>query len=318
MTDLSSFDFNKIYLFTQVVKAGSFSAAGRSLNVPKTTISRKVAQLEAHLGVRLLHRTTRHLSLTEIGRIYYERCTRILMDLEEANLMVTTRQEIPRGQLRLTAPSSFGTAILNHWMKEFLTCYDQVTLNVILTNRYVDLFREGIDVAFRGGPLRDSSLSHRKVCDLPYWICASPAYLALHGEPQTPFELQNHWCICFSTGSAPTGHSWRFQHAHQHAHQWIDVDIPGRILVNDVAFARRAVLAGSGISYFPGTMVHDDIRSGQLVRLLPTWPMAEREVFMVYRGDRLLSPKVKAFLDFVEAQSSKLQAWLRSESVDTP
>lgn len=310
MTGFSSFDFNEIYLFTQVVKTGSFSAAGRSLNIPKATISRKVAQLETSLGARLLNRTTRHLSLTEVGLIYYERCTRILADLEEANLMVTARQEIPRGRLRLTAPSSFGTAILNHWIDEFLTCYDQVTLDVILTNRYLDLLSEEIDVAFRGGPLSDASLNSRKICDLPYWICASPAYLDQFGEPQTPTELQQHHCICFSTGSAPSGSPWTFQQDHA----WIEVKITGRVLVNDVALARQAVLAGSGISYLPGTLVRDDIREGRLIRLLANWPMAEREMFMVYRGDRLLSPKLRAFLDFVEERLPALQSSLASAS----
>ena len=312
MSGFLEFDFNELYLFVQVVKAGSFSAAGRSLNVPKTTISRKVAQLEANLGVRLLHRTTRHLRLTEVGRVYYDQCTRIFSDLEEANLMVTARQDIPHGTLRITAPSSFGTAILNRWIDEFLICHDQVTLDLILTNQYLDLLAEGIDVAFRGGPLGNSSFNTRKVCDLPYWICASPSYIDANGMPETPTDLLHHRCICFSTGSAPTGYPWRFQKGQE----WIEMDIPGRLLVNDVTFARQAALAGFGISYLPGTIIRDDIWKNRLVKLLSPWPMAEREVFMVYRSDRLLSPKVSAFLEFVDHQIPVLCDWLASVSTE--
>jgi len=306
MAGFPDFDFNELYLFVQVAKAGSFSAAGRSLDVPKTTISRKVARLEANLGARLLHRTTRHLSLTDIGRVYYEHCTRILADLEEANLMVMAQQAVPHGTLRLTAPSSFGTTILNRWIDAFLNHHPQVTLDVILTNQYLDLLSEGIDVAFRGGPLSDSSLSSVKVCDMPYWICASPSYLESHRTPQIPTDLMHHRCICFSTGSAPTGHPWRFKQNHD----WFELEIPGRVLANDVTFARQAVLSGFGISYLPGTMVRDDIQEGRLEKLLLPWPMAEREMFMVYRGDRLLSPKLRAFLAFVDEQIPLLQSWL--------
>ncbi|MEM9450081.1 MAG: LysR family transcriptional regulator [Cyanobacteria bacterium P01_E01_bin.6] len=308
MAGVPNFDFNELYLFVQVVKAGSFSAAGRSLNIPKTTISRKVAQLEANLGVRLLHRTTRHLKLTEVGRIYYDQCTRIISDLEEANLMVTARQNIPYGTLRVTAPSSFGTTVLNHWIDGFLIQYDQVTLDVILTNQYLDLLAEDIDVAFRGGPLRHSSFNTRKICNLPFWVCASPSYLDANGIPEIPSDLLNHRCICFSTGSAPTGYPWRFQQGQE----WTEIDISGRILVNDVAFARQTVLAGFGISYLPGTLIRDDIEQRKLVRLLSPWPMAEREIFMVYRSDRLLSSKVRAFLEFVEDQVPILCDWLDS------
>ncbi|NER78136.1 MAG: LysR family transcriptional regulator [Leptolyngbya sp. SIO1D8] len=308
MTRFPKFDFNELYLFVQVVKAGSFSAAGRSLNIPKATVSRKVAQLEANLETRLLYRTTRHLSLTEVGRLYYDRCTRILADLEEANLMVTAHQDIPHGTLRLTAPFSFGNAILNRWLAAFLDQYPQVTLDVILTNQYLDLLTDRIDVAFSGGPLEESSLSYRKVCDLPYWVCASSTYLETYGVPETPFDLLDHRCLCFATGSAPAGYPWRFKQDQEE----IEIIIPGRVLVNDVTFARRAVLSGFGITYLPGTLVRDDILQGRLVHLLTAWPMAEREVFMVYRGDRLLAPKVQAFLEFVEEQIPSLRDWLTS------
>ena len=301
-------DFNEMYLFIQVVKAGSFSAAGRSLGIPKTTISRKVAHLEATLGSRLLHRTTRHQSLTDIGQLYYDRCTNILADLEEANRMVTVRQEVPVGTLRLTAPSSFGTAILNQWMDDFLTHHKQVKLDVVLTNQYLDLLAEGIDIAFRGGPLADSSLNHRKVCDLPYWVCASPTYLDVYGIPKDPADLNHHRCISFSTGRSPSGAPWRFR---DHL-GWVEINMDAQMIVNDVSFAHQAILSGGGISYFPGTMVRDDIQNGRLVRLLSAWPLTTREVYLVYRGDRLLSPKVRAFLEFVEEKIPDLLTWLAS------
>ena len=155
------FDLNEMAIFVKVVQTGSFIGASRALDIPKATISRKLAQLEETLGSRLLQRTTRKVNLTEVGRVYYEHCARILGDIEEANLMVTALQSVPSGTLRISASVVFATTVLHHWLAEFLQQYERVNTELILTTRYVDLVAEGIDLAFRAAPWGDSVTAHK-------------------------------------------------------------------------------------------------------------------------------------------------------------
>lgn len=287
------FDLNDIAVFVKVVETGSFIGASRALGIPKTTVSRQVAQLETNLGARLLHRTTRKLKLTEVGTAYFDRCLRIMEDIEEANLAVTATQSIPQGTLRITATENFGTKILNQWLLEFLQNHEQVNAEVLFSSNYIDLVAEGMDIAFRFGPLEGSSLISRHIGSILYWLCASPDYLRSRGEPKKPQDLTQHSCIV--VGSLPGGGQWRFTGS---AGEEV-IAVSGRVKANNVILAQQAVLAGLGIAYLPSYKVAEDIKAGRLVRILTQWTTEVRNLYAVYPSDRHLSPKVRAFLDFI-------------------
>lgn len=310
----SQFDLNAMVIFVKVVQAGSFIGAARALDVPKTTVSRKVAQLEEMLGTRLLQRTTRQSNLTEVGRVYFDRCVRILGDLEEANLAVNALQATPHGTLRISASAVFATSILNHWLAEFLNQYERVSAELILTNQYVDLVAEGIDLAFRATPWGDAYLVGHNLGMMPYWVCASPEYLAEKGEPSTPQDLLNYHCISLSAETIPGGTKWVFHQGNTEE----AVCISSRIRANDFLFVKQLVLQHAGIACLPSVLVMNDIQSGRLVQLLHSWSLTNREIYLVYPSDRHLSPKVKAFLDFVLAKVTPQPPWAISSSSKPP
>lgn len=298
------FDLNTMAIFVKVVQAGSFIGAARALDIPKTTISRKIAQLEETLGTRLLQRTTRKVNLTEVGRVYFERCAKILGELEEANLTVTALQAVPHGTLRISASVVFATSVLHHWLVEFLNRYERVSAELILTNRYVDIVSEGIDLAFRAAPWGDSGVAH-KLGAMPYWVCASPEYVARKGEPLTPQDLVHHHCIGLNAETIPGGTKWVFQNgATEEA-----IRISSRIHANDFLFIKQLVLQHSGIACLPSVLVLEDIQAGRLMRLLNQWSLTSRDIYLVYPSDRHLSPKVKAFLDFAIAKVTPQPPW---------
>lgn len=298
------FDLNATMIFVKVVQIGSFVGAARALDVPKTTVSRKVAQLEETLGTRLLQRTTRQINLTEVGRVYFDRCVRILGDLEEANLAVAALQAVPHGTLRISASTVFATSILNHWLTEFLSQYDRVSAELLLTNEYVDLVAEGIDLAFRATPWGSSHLVGHNLGRMPYWVCASPKYLG-KGKPSIPQDLLNYHCIGLSAETIPGGTKWIFQQGNTEE----VVCISSRIRANDFLFVKQLVLQHNGIACLPSVLVMDDIQAGRLVQLLHSWSLSSREIYLVYPSDRYLSPKVKAFLDFVLAKVTPQPPW---------
>ncbi len=285
------FDYNDMVLFVKVVENGSFIEASRRLGVPKSTVSRKVAELENTLGVLLLQRTSRKLKLTDTGQAYFDRCVALVAGIEEANLAVTTEQPTPRGSLKVSAPITLGTHILGPWLMEFVQLYPEVELDVELTNRAVNLVEEQIDVTFRVGGLKDSSLIARKLWPAPYRLCANPSYLKRHGIPHVPKDILQHTCIRIrytSTWSfvSPTGE--------------LETILPsGRIVVNDVTLACQAALAGQGLVYLPNIFVADYFKNEDLIPVLDDWPSHPRHVYAIYPTNRHLSAKVRALLDFI-------------------
>lgn len=302
---LPQFDLNEMAIFVKVVQAGSFIGTARALNMPKTTVSRKIAQLEQTLGVRLLQRTTRKVNLTEVGRVYFERCTKILDDIEEANLAVTALQAVPHGMLRISASVVFATSVLHNWMGEFLNQYEQVNAELILTNRCVDMVSEGIDLAFRAAPWGDSSLIAHKLGVMLYWVCASPKYLERAGKPLTPQDLVHHRCLGLSAETIPGGTKWVFQNGTTEK----VIRIASRIQANDFLFIKQSVLQHGGIACLPNVLVLEDMQAGRLIRLLDQWSLDSRDIYLVYPSDRYLSPKVKAFCDFVMAKVTPQPPW---------
>jgi DNA-binding transcriptional LysR family regulator len=283
-------DLSEIGVFVKVVATGSFSQAARDLGLPKSTVSRKVSQLEERLGARLLQRTTRKVALTEVGAMYHERCARILPELEEAERAVTELQDVPRGLLRVAAPSRFG--LLGPVIAEFLSLYPDVKVEVVCSDRVVDLIEEGFDVAIRAGSLADGSLVARRLMEsIPHYVVASPEYVARRGSPDEPQQLARHDCLVFGGGRDPR--TWRFRRGNRE----VDVTIAGRATINDFELLRQAALAGHGIARLPVQVACADLRAGRLVRIVEEWQPAEVPLSLVYPSTRHLSPKVRAFID---------------------
>src|SRR5690606_24507529 len=285
-----SMDLNEVVIFARVVQAGSVTRAARQLGLPKSTVSRKVSELEERLGIRLLQRTTRKLSLTGEGRAYYPHCARVVSELEAAERAVTELHATPHGRLRVSAPLHFG--FLGHITAEYLSRYPEVSVEVVCTDRLVDLVEEGFDLAVRVGRLGDSSLVARKLGTSKRILVASPDYLEARPPLRTPNELGALDALCFGLGEDET---WRLERGGQH----VELKITGRIVANDFELLHRAALAGAGIGMLPLPRVSSDLRYGRLRHVLPDWRSTESPVSVVYPSVRHLSPKVKAFVDLL-------------------
>jgi DNA-binding transcriptional LysR family regulator len=287
-------DLNEIVVFARVVQAGSFTAAARQLELPKSTVSRRVADLEERLGARLLQRTTRRLSLTDVGQTYYQHAARVLAELEAAELAVTRLQEVPRGLLRITMPLNFGH--LGPAVSSFLERYPEVEVEVVCADRIVDLVQEGFDLAVRAGPLADSTLVARSLGAMRRLAVASPAFVSRYGAPKEPEELAGLPCVVF--GADPSRTRWSLQSDER----IVSVTVRPRLTVNDFDFLDEAARAGLGVAMIPDFRCVAPLRSRHLVRLLPDWSSPGVPVHAVYPSTRHLSPKVTAFLEHLRTQ----------------
>lgn len=248
--------------FVAVVEAGSFSEAARRTGVSKAMVSKQIGQLETDLGARLLHRTTRRVSATSTGQAYFEQCLPLLAELDELDAAMRVNTAEPKGELRVTAPISFAELHLMQAVSDFSSRYPEVRLNLILSDRFVDLVDERIDVAIRIGDLEDSSLVARKLGETSPLLCAAPGYLEEHGEPTHPRQLSEHLCVIDS--NHPAGTLWTFRDANDS----ITIDVNAKVTVNSARAAAELTLLGQGIGYLPSFAVADDIEQGRLVRLL--------------------------------------------------
>lgn len=289
-------DLNEILVFTRVVQAGTFTKGAALLGMPKSSVSRKISDLEDRIGARLLQRTTRNLGLTDVGRIYYERCARIIAELEEADQAVDRMRAAPCGVLRVTAPLSF--AMLGPIVAAFLNRYPEVKVELVCTERVVDLVNEGFDVAIRAGELDDSTMVARRLGVIERVLIAAPAYLKKKGTPRTPAELSEHACITFGAGPSPE--VWTLHSGDKKA----EVRVAPRLTVNDFEMMREAARSGIGIAWIPKFVCRDELSGGELRQLLPDWCSSATPVHAVYPTTRHLSPKVLAFLEMVRAQLS--------------
>ena len=274
------------------VDGGSLSAAGRALGMPLPTVSRKVSDLEAHLGIRLLHRTTRQLVLTDAGRDYVAACRRILEDVGDAERAATGEFSLPRGELVVSAPLVFGRLHVVPVLCDFLRDYPDVNVRLVLGDRVVNLIDDHVDLAVRIGELPDSRLHAVGVGMIRRVACASPAYLAEHGEPPSPRDLQHHRCISFETMLSPP--AWRF------VVDGRDTAVPvhSRLVVNTAEAAIDAASSGLGITRVLSYQIERAERDGTLVRVLTAFEPAAVPVNLVYPHHGRLPLKLRAFLDF--------------------
>jgi DNA-binding transcriptional LysR family regulator len=283
-------DLNDIVVFTKVAETKSFTGAADALGLPKSTVSRKLAQLEERLGVRLVQRTTRKLALTDIGEMYYERCARIVHDVTAAEQLVTDMQATPRGRLRISATVDFSTRWLGDIVASFLAIHPEINIELEASDQVVDLIEDGFDVAVRFGPMPESTLIARRLCTLQLVMAASPAYLA-----KTPVksidELDGLEHILFTPTSATQ--AWTL-HNGEATHEF---GRPARFASNNYGAVRDVALAGGGICLLSEFMIADDLAAGRLVRVLPEWHTRVTEVHAVYPARHNLPPRLTLFLD---------------------
>jgi DNA-binding transcriptional LysR family regulator len=288
-------DLNDTLVFVKVVEHGSFISAARALRLPKTTVSRKVQDLETRLGAQLLHRTTRKLGLTEAGNIYYEHCQRISRELDEAESAVGQLQGGPRGWLRITAPYSMGIERIAPLLGQFHALHPEVRVEMVLTNDPLDLIDKEIDVALRVGHLPDSNLVARRLATLRTQVYASQHYLDRHGEPLHPDDLQHHRTLAMNKQRRNGGFLWPLSDGGKIA----DYRIEPVFVANDPAGLRGALLCGEGLMLCSDVMVAAYVERGHLRRVLPAWTGPEYELNALFPRGRVQSPKVRAFVDFL-------------------
>ncbi|MFC5473338.1 LysR family transcriptional regulator [Paraherbaspirillum soli] len=280
--------------FRRVVETGSFTAAAAELNQSHTIVSRQVRQLELQLGAQLLNRTTRRFALTEAGQEYYERCRHIIDQVDDAAHAVSAHQARPSGQLRINAPMAFGTLELAQWLPSFIIANPQLKVDLVCDDRLVDLIEEGFDVALRlTHALPDSTLVAKRLAASDMLLVASPDYLQRHGIPQTPADLAQHNCLTYTLAQKPGEFHFRAADGTVHS-----ATVRGNLQANTGIALRSAALAGLGIAASGSFIVHEDLRRGDLVQVLPDFTLRPRELYVLYPQNRHLSPKVRAFVDF--------------------
>ncbi len=278
-------------LFARVVEAGSFSAVAREFGIGQPAVSKQIAGLEARLGVQLLRRSSRSLSLTEAGQIFYESVVRLLGELDMAETAIKRGQTQPSGTLRVTLSAGFGRLVVVPLLPAFHAAYPQVVVDLLVSDRFVDLIEEGLDVAIRLGNLADSGLIARRIGQSPRVTVASPSYLVRAGAPATPADLAHHACIAFTFQRDPR--------------DWAFATPEGRVLhtpkgivrANDAEHIRAAALAGSGIAQAPRWLFADDIARGDLLEVLGDFPGDLTPIQAVYPAGRRPPGKVRAFID---------------------
>lgn len=295
--------FTAMQVFAAVVDEGGFSAAARRLNMAKSAVSTTVKGLEAELGVALLNRTTRTLSLTEAGQRYKDRCDQILADVDDADREAAALTATPRGTLKISAGVSFGIKELGPVVAAYMAAYPDVRVDLQLADRYVDLVDEGFDLAVRIGELSDSSLIARRLTATRRVVCAAPGYLAAHGTPLHPNDLRQHHCISYSL--LASGTNWTFTVDGRP----LTVPVTGRLAGNNGDVLRTAAVAGAGIVYGPSFIVADDLRAGRLVPLLSAYESPPVGIHAVYPPSRHVSAKVRSFIDFLGSHCGNPPPW---------
>jgi DNA-binding transcriptional LysR family regulator len=276
--------------FVKAADLGGFAPAAAALGISPTMVGLHVRALENRLGSRLLNRTTRRQSLTEVGRLYYERCRQILADIEDADQTASQLRAAPRGRLRVNASVSFGVHALTPVITDYLAAYPEVEVDLTLNDRVIDLVEEGFEVALRVGPLNDSGLVARPLAPYQLVACAAPAYLARYGTPRQPADLAQHNCLVFDRGGS--ANTWVFQDGQ-------NITTRGAFRTNSGEALRVAALRGVGLIQQPRVLLVEELRAGRLVQVLPEYALPSLPMHLVYLPDRRPTPKLRTFIDFV-------------------
>jgi len=282
--------------FATVVDQGGFTDAAKKMGISKSAVSKHISSLEARLGARLLNRTTRRVSPTEIGLAYYDRARRVLSDAGEADALVASMQSAPAGLLRLSVATDFGVNHLSPILGDFLQQFPDITVNMVLNNRYVELISEGFDMAIRMGDLEDSSLRARKLTETQMRMIAEPSYFEKHGRPTRLDDLNSHKLLHYSNQAS--GNAWKITAPSGEERQ---IRSAGWLSVNDGQSLLNACIAGLGIAYLPSFLYANAMEQGQVVDVMPDLPVERTGIYAVYPSGRFTQPKVRAFIDFLVA-----------------
>ena len=298
--------FDSMRVFAKVVENSSFAGAAARLDISASMVTLHVKELEERLGVRLLNRTTRKVSLTETGRAYYERCTRLLADLEETEQAVSDMHAAPRGELHVNATPSFGILQLAPAMADFTARFPGISVELMLSERIVDLGEDGFDVAVRVGELPDSSLIAHQLAPCRMVVCGAPSYFEKHGKPRTPADLTAHNCLTVAETGSSYYRAWHLTAADGTA---LNISPIGNLRTNSGAVLKVTALAGHGLVCLPTYLVGDALQSGRLVTVLDDYMAPPLPLRALYPHNRYLSAKVRAFVDFLAARFGKEPPW---------
>lgn len=296
-------DLNELQFFIQVSQQRSFTKAARRLGVPKSTVSRAISRLEGRLGVRLVERTTRSVSLTEVGELYLNRCLRVIEEAEQADLAVGALQAVPRGTLRVGAPVAFARSILGPRIAGFLSAYPEMRLHIQLLNGPEPSRQSGLDLIVQAGTPEDSNLLVKPLMRIRLGVYASPEFLAHRPLPATPADLLQLGCIattCDTHGEAGDFATWRLRHGNELK----EIRVEARVSVPDPTINHQLALAGVGAALLAQQVLQPDVEQGRLIRILPDWEPEPIELYALYPSRLDSSPKVRALLQFLRQEPS--------------
>ncbi len=291
--------------FSRIVTSGSYAEAARQLGLTRSAVSKAVSELEHQLGARLLDRTTRRVTPTEAGRVYYDRIAGILADVEETEAAVSRLHDEPKGLLRVNAPMSFGTMYLSSAIADFMVAYPDLRIEAIMNDRFIDPLEEGVDVTIRIGVLQDSSLIARRLSPARRVLVASPRYLHLHGVPRVLDDLATHRVLNFGHASGPQ--RWQLQADGD----VVSVPVNAVLCSNNGDVLRAAAVNGNGITLLPTFLVGPDIAAGRLSAVLPDHPPVGLGIYALYAPNRYLAAKTRVFVDFLSARFGDRPEWDR-------
>jgi DNA-binding transcriptional LysR family regulator len=296
--------FTAIQIFKNVVELEGFSAAAQELRISTAAVSKNISNLESHLGVQLLTRTTRRMCATEAGLEYYSRCVKILEDLNTADQNAMAASEFPRGRLRVNAPMSFGIRHLSPVITQFLENYEHIEIDLELDDKVVSLFDGKFDVGIRiGKPLLDSSMIARQLSPIKRCLCGSPEYFNKFGIPDSPMDLSDHQCLVYSLSSSPG--VWDFKGPEGE----MQFSVNGRYRVNNSLALRESLIAGLGLTLTPTFLVDEDLREGRLITVMKDWSPQPLGLFVVYSQVRHVPPKVRLFVDYLASKFKENPYW---------
>lgn len=291
--------YDDLAIFIAVVERGSLIAAANKINIPSSTLSRRLSRLEADLKIKLLERTSRKIHLTEKGKIFYEQCSPLIQQLKQSTKALTESIDNAHGKLKITVPTYIGNTMMAGFFVDFMTLYPKIDLEMILSNDIEDILDKEIDVAIRVGPLDDSNFIAQRLWDIDYVLCASPEYLSKYAMPSTPEDIRNHQAIILRTQPFP----WRFRRLEEQLDTYITP--LSRLDLNDFQLAIHAAINGIGIICLPGLIAKELLNSGQLVQLMPEYElMNRRTVYAVYPERRYLPKKIKLLIDYIKKRST--------------
>ncbi|PHR83349.1 MAG: LysR family transcriptional regulator [Colwellia sp.] len=296
-------NLNDIKVFISVIEAESFAGASKVLSMPSTTVSRKVQMLEENLGVKLVHRSTRKLSLTEEGLSYFQLCQQHIVAIEEANDFIMQAQAEPKGKIRITSPLDFAIEYVQPWIVEFLKQYPEISIELDTSDSYVDMVEARIDIAFRSGTLKDSSLIARRIGPKQNVCCASPELLKAKGGIRTPEDLEKHDCLIM--GKSLAQNTWQFIKEGK----ILDVSVTGRYASNSMNLVIKSALNGLGVAYVPIALIKPYLDNGQLTLVLKNYGTPVSNMFIIYQSHRYMAKPIRFFVDHVMEKVTPKPPW---------